>query len=368
VLVSTIKSGEVISKSSPSNQSELVELCPSSDARWDEFVSAHPDATVYHHSAWTQFLADAYGHTPLYLGLMSADGHRLLGVLPLLFVDSLLTGKRLVSLPFTSYCNPLMPQSRLEDALSYALNRFRGVRYVELKLLNLPGEKTDHDRLSVESPFVSQILRLPEDLEELFRSFHNTSIRQMVRRARRDGLVVRLASSEAELRRFYELEVRLRRSQGLPTPPYKFYAGMRRALSPKGLFELPVVEFRGNIIAAAVVLKWPSGWHLEYTASDPVYHKHGANQLLAWECIKRAHQEGIRVFDFGRTSLWHRSLLMYKDRWQTRRYPIRYRYFPDNAKRPGWRDISGSLLVRLNKRLPLAALEWEGRRIYPHRS
>jgi hypothetical protein len=346
----------------------FAELDPARDPRWDEFVSGHPAATVYHHSAWTQFLCETYGHTPLYLGLLSADRRQLMGVLPFVFVNSLLTGKRLVCLPFTSYCNPLMPGSRLDGAIRHGLNRFEGVQHAELKLLQMQGEDEDMAAQGVESPFVSQILRLTGDIDELFRTFHNTSIRQMVRRAVRDGLGFRLADTESELRRFYELVVEVRRGEGLPSPPYKFYANMRRLLSPKGLFELPVVEINGSIVAAAVILKGRVTWHYEYGASDARLGKRGANQLLVWECIKRAHEAKAKFFDFGRTSLWHRSLLMYKDHWHTERCPIRYRFFPDDVKAHKWHDVSDNFLVRLNRRLPTLFLKWEGRLIYPHRS
>jgi hypothetical protein len=288
-------------------------------------------------------------------------------VLPFVFIDSLLTGRRLVSLPFTSYCNPLMPDTRLEEAIRYALGRFRGVEYVELKLLSTPSDDGDNARWGKERPFVSQILPLSGSIHELFRSLHDTSIRQRVRRAERDGLTFRLAGGELELRRFYQLLVEVRRGEGLPSPPYAFFANMQRLLSPGNLFELAVVESNGRIIAAAVVLKGRSTWHLEYSASDARFLKHGANQLLIWECIKRAHQEKATHFDFGRTSLWHRSLLEFKERWHAERHPIRYRYFPDTIKPPQWHDISNSFLIRLNKKLPAAFLQLAGRIIYPHR-
>jgi CelD/BcsL family acetyltransferase involved in cellulose biosynthesis len=351
-----------------SDSGKLEELNPTSDPRWDEFVRGHPSATVYHYSAWTQVLCETYGHTPFYLGLVTSDGQQLLGILPFVLINSLLTGKRLVSLPFTAYCNSLMPATRMEEALRFAFNRHRGVRYVELRLLDAQTADEVNSRLGQESPFVSQILPLTKDINELFRSFHQTSVRQPVGRAARDGLVFRLAESESELRRFYQFLTEIRSRQGLPSPPYKFYANMRCLLAPKNLFELPVVEFNGSVIAAALVLKGKSTWHYEYAASDARYLRHGANQLLIWECIKRAHQQGAAHFDFGRTALWHHTLLVFKDRWRTERHPIRYRIFPDNAETPRWHDTSDSLLVRLNKRLPSRFLQWEGCVVYRHRS
>ncbi len=342
----------------------LTELHPLTDPGWDDFVLSHPASTVYHHSAWTQVLAETYGHTPFYLGLRSTEGS-LRGVLPFVFVNSPFTGRRVVSLPFTTYCNPLLPAARLDEALRYAFERFPGAGSAELKRL----EGSDGiDPLDVPSPFVTQVLSLTGDTDDLFRSFHDSCVRRRIRHAEKSGLTFRLAETEPELRRLYQLLAEVRRGQGLPIFPYRFFSNMRRRLMPLNLCELAVIELGGQVVAAAVILKGRSTWHLEYIASDAGANRLGPNQLLLWECIKRAHLVGAKVFDFGRTSLAHESLLEFKDRWNTVRRPIYQRLYPaEKTSRPS-RDTSRSLLRSLNRRLPSLLLKWEGQLLYPHRS
>jgi len=340
----------------------LTELKPTVNPRWDEFVLGHAEGMVYHHSAWQQVLAETYGYKPLNLGITSSDGSQISGIFPLMFVNSFLTGRRVVSLPFTTYCNPLMPEGSLEEAMHFAFNRFRGVRYVELKLLE--GEQGSTGDLGVVSTFVSQVLSLAPDIDKLFLSFHPRSIRHRVRRAERVGLVFRLGDRESDLRQFYKFYNLMRRKNGLPPQPYTFFSNMHRILTPRGLLELPVVEFEGNVIAAAVLLKGRFTWHLEYSDSDPRFLQQGSNQFLIWKCIEMAHQAGAKNFDFGRTSLSHDSLLEFKDRWQAKRRAIRYYYFPQQTKVNYSRNYSDSLLGRLNKKLPLSLLTWEGRLLY----
>jgi hypothetical protein len=348
----------------PSDSDMLTEMNPISDPRWDEFVLGHPEGTIYHHSAWQQVLSETYSYTPLYLGMTSRDGSQISGIFPLMLVNSSLTGRRVVSLPFTTYCNPLMPKALLGEAMRFAFNRFPGVRYVELKLIE--SEHGAFGQLGVASTFVSQVLSLDGDIDKLFLSFHPSSVRHRVRRAEKLGLVFRLADMESELRQFYKFYNLMRRKNGLPPQPYAFFANMRRILTSKNLLELPVIEFEGNVIAAAVLLKGSSMWHLEYSASDSRFLQHGSNQLLIWKCIEMAYQAGAKYFDFGRTSLSHHSLLEFKDRWQAKRRAIRYYYFPQDSKPTHSRDYSDSLLARLNRKLPLSLLTWEGRLIYRH--
>ena len=350
------------------NHCEFTELYPICDPRWDEFVGSHPDSTIYHHSIWTRVLSETYGHTPFYLGLISSDDGHIKGVLPFLFINNFLTGKRMVSLPFTSYCNPLMPKNRLEEACRFAFHRHSGVKYVELKQLMRKNENEDNGQQGVESPYVCQILSLAKDINDLFLSFHESCIRRRVRHAEKNRLTFRLAETESELHRFYNMVVEVRQRQGLPPAPYKFFSNMYRLLVPMNLLEIPVIEFEGSVIAAALVLKSRYIWHLEYIASDARYNKLGPNQLLLWESIKRAHQSGAKHFDFGRTALWHHSLLEFKDRWRTERQRIHHHYFPDDAKTPQWSNLSNSFLAHLNKKMPSLFLRWEGRLIYPHKS
>jgi hypothetical protein len=147
-----------ISKNDKRDSEMLVELNPLEDPRWDELVIGHPEGTIYHHSAWHQVLCETYGYTPLYLGQTIPGGNKIFGIFSFMLVNSILTGKRVVSLPFTTYCNPLMPEEMLEEAVHFAFKRFSNVDYVELKLVEkVPG---GGGQLGVESRFVTHILSL----------------------------------------------------------------------------------------------------------------------------------------------------------------------------------------------------------------
>jgi len=345
----------------------LTELDPTHDPRWDEFVSVHPSATVYHHSAWTRVLAETYGHRPLFVGLLSADGKELKGVLPLIYVKSVLTGRRLVSLPFTAYSNPMLPEEYWDAAVGFAKQRYPEAKYVEFRMIRPLGAPAETEPAGANTPFVCSILSLQGSLEDILRSFHPSCIQRQIRRAEKAGLIFRVADREEDVRRLYWLFVSMRRREGLPCPAYKFFASMHRSLTPHNLYQLAVVEHEREVLAAALMLKSKSTWHIEYNASHPDLPLKGANQLLMWKLITQAHAAGIGYFDFGRTALWQESLLVYKERWQAARYPIRLRVFPEPAEPPKWSMRSRHVLLRVNRKLPAVFLKWAGPIIYPHR-
>ena len=100
---------------------------------WDDQVSTLAGATIFHSAAWTRVLVDAYGYTPRFL--VCRDGRQLRAVLPLMEVESWLTGRRGISLPFTDLCPALGPREDAAalEAAALALARERRWRYVEFR-------------------------------------------------------------------------------------------------------------------------------------------------------------------------------------------------------------------------------------------
>src|SRR6478609_5570066 len=83
---------------------------PLSDARWAPFVEQHPEACAFHSQGWLQALSLTYGYRPLAI-TSAGPGTELTDALPLCRIESWATGRRLVSLPFTDHCQPLLDSS-----------------------------------------------------------------------------------------------------------------------------------------------------------------------------------------------------------------------------------------------------------------
>src|SRR4051794_32053546 len=81
-------------------------LDPVTDPRWEAAVRA-PDATVFHHPAWLRVLREEYRH-PIWAVCLEDDEGRVVAGLPVATVVSRLTGNRLVALPFSDVCPPVL--------------------------------------------------------------------------------------------------------------------------------------------------------------------------------------------------------------------------------------------------------------------
>jgi Acetyltransferase (GNAT) domain len=337
---------------------------PENDPRWDEFVDMHPHGSIYHHSAWRQVLLSTYGYTPFYIALENSDTGRFEGILPFLLIKSRITGNRLVSLPFTSYCPILIPESKLEEVVRFALGQHPRVDYLELKFLqqldNAPAI------LQRQSAYMTHILDLGAGQELLFQSFHNSSIRQRIKRAEKNQIKLKMGESEEDLKKFYKLHMTTRKMHGLPPHPYDFFANMWHILKPKGFMLVPLMEHQGQVIAGAIVFRYKNTFIYEYSASDQNKLTISPNQLLIWEVIKIACSEGARFFDFGRSSLTNQTLINFKSRWGAHGQDLMYYYYP-KANRI---DIEGGfgrqILNFTNRLLPCSVLRLEGELFYPH--
>jgi hypothetical protein len=111
---------------------------------WDNTLLSCPGASFFHTSTWARVLQKSYHYEPLYL-TMGGDGK--MAVLPVMEVNSPLTGKRGVSLPFTDYCEPIVSNDeQFEEILSYITDygKKNGWRYIEMRGARNSWISTNH--------------------------------------------------------------------------------------------------------------------------------------------------------------------------------------------------------------------------------
>ena len=95
-------------------------LDPLADLRWDGLLERSPGASVFHSRGWLEALKRTYGYEPI---VLTTTGHGPLeNGLVLCRVRTWLS-RRLVSLPFTDHCEPLVDRP---DALAAMLEYLRG--------------------------------------------------------------------------------------------------------------------------------------------------------------------------------------------------------------------------------------------------
>src|SRR5258708_6295533 len=116
---------------------------PLQDDRWEELVERHSRASAFHARGWLEALNRTYGYQPLAL-VKSGDSSKLEGGIAFCRVSSWLTGSRLVSLPFSDHCEPLVDDRSLQDLLVEGARSYvdrEALKYLELRPGSLSQEQ-----------------------------------------------------------------------------------------------------------------------------------------------------------------------------------------------------------------------------------
>ncbi|NIP40180.1 MAG: GNAT family N-acetyltransferase [Candidatus Aenigmarchaeota archaeon] len=277
---------------------------------WNELISVFPDATVFHTSNWAKVLAESYSYRPRYF--CSFNGQELTGAIPVMEVNSFLTGKRGVSLPFSDFCEPLVSEGvcyheLFEKAVEYG--KSVGWKYLELR----GGEKyrgTDE----VFGDYATHSLELYRDNERQFQGFRN-STRRNVRKALKEGVKTEISSSQEAVKGFYRLNCMTRREHGLPPQPFSFFEKVYEHIISRGLGIILLAAIGSKTISGAVYFHFGNNVLYKYGASNRAYQHVRANNLVMGEAIRWYGKRGFNAFDFGRTDLWNEGLLQFKAGW-----------------------------------------------------
>jgi len=192
-------------------------------------VGRHPRASVFHSSAWLQALSRTYGYQPI-VYTTSPSGQELRNGMVFCRVESWLTGRRLVSLPFSDHCEPLVDTADALDAMASALEqecRGRQWRYVEVRPLQRFEMATSLAHATV--PYTFHQLDLRPDLNVLFGNCHKNSTQRKILRAEREGLQYREGATEELLDAFYRLHTITRQRHQRPPQPRKWFVNLRES-------------------------------------------------------------------------------------------------------------------------------------------
>lgn len=305
---------------------EVYELDPLSDSRWPALVTAHAQASVFHTGAWLSALKTTYGYRPLVL-TTSPPGAPLTDGIAFCEVRSWLTGSRLVSLPFSDHCEPLMSDPEALGAiLKHALRGVEQGRYkrMEVRPHSAPGDEVR--RFQLKGGAVLHRLDLTAPADQIFRRFHKDCIQRKIRRAGRENLVYEEGSSEAQLNDFYRLMTMTRRRHGLPPQPLQWFRALIAAFGPS--LKVRIARKDGVAVASIVTISHRQTMVYKYGCSDDRANKYGGTPMLFWEAIQEAKAHGQNEFDMGRSDLEDPGLSVFKEHWGSVPAPLTYWRYP----------------------------------------
>ncbi len=344
----------------------VYEIDPLRDDRWTDLVQRDTRAAVFHSRPWLRALFQTYNYRPLVLTTSSAHEPLQNGAV-FCEVKSWITGRRLVSLPFSDHCNLLADSDAQSEILAHVHERVSlgESKYAEIRPMVSTELALDASNVQPSEQFYFHKLSLEPSPEILFRNLHKDCVQRKVRRAEREALSYESGRSELLLTYFYQLLLRTRRRHKLPPQPLEWFRNLVACMGDN--LTLRVALRNATPVAALLTLSFRDTVTYKYGSSDERFNAFGGMPFLFWKTIEEAREQGFASLDLGRSDLHNEGLATFKDRLGATRSQLTYfrcgSHKPASNARLEWvTQIASQVFAHL----PNAALAASGKLLYKH--
>lgn len=326
---------------------EIVDCIDQSAVAWDDYLLDAPGASFYHLFGWREINRACFGHRSHYLAALRQG--RPCGVFPMVFVESRIFGRLLVSMPFVNYGGIVAGDEEARTALlqrAIELSRKERADYLEIRSLTaLEGP------LQTSTKKISMTLDLDPDPDVIwnrFQSKHRTNIR----RAYKDAFEVKFGREEL-LDDFYRVMANSWRSLGTPIYRKSYFRQVLRTFPDQALIFVayqdnsPVaVAFNGYYRATAEGM---------WAGTLPEYRRANPNYVLYWEMIKHACLHGCRQYHLGRSTA-DSGAETFKKKWNAVPHQLYWQYHLADGRPMPALNVDNpryQLAIRLWRRMPV---------------
>jgi CelD/BcsL family acetyltransferase involved in cellulose biosynthesis len=341
---------------------DVTTISPVTDPKWAELIASRP-TTVFHSPRWMKVLEETYGLS-ISASILERDGRVKAGLAWCQVSDFL--GTRVVSLPFTDFCDPIATTPEEAKTLAGIIAGKGYPWLLRSRARNLP-EVPFH--VAATSHFKSATIDVTP-IEAELRARVSSMAQRGVRKAERDGVQIVTATTEAELREWYLLHLRLRREKHhLLAQPYSFFQQIWRSFIEQNEGFLLLSKLGDKIIGGTLFLLWQDGCYYKFNASDSAHLALRPNNLVMWRGMLEAKARGCRFLDLGRSKAQQEGLLAFKRSFgavEEDMYALTYQPFPgdDSGGREAKALLSELTHLLVQSDVPEAVTEKAGSLLY----
>ncbi len=248
-----------------------------------------------------------------------------------MLVDSKLTGRRLVSLPFCDECHPLIAgEEEGSRLLASMLSDMEQKKASRLEIRGWTGVNASPNMLLPSNNYVRHAIDLSRGPDAVFARF-NANMRRSIRRAKKEGVTVRFGEGRRDMETFISLNLKLRRRHAMLPQPRRFFEAIWRNVLDAGLGYLLLAERKDVALGALVVFQHRETALDKFAVSDSAYWNFSANHLLLWKSLQIECKRGGVRYDLGRSDLAAVGLHRFKEGAGGIRSSLPYYYFPQPA-------------------------------------
>jgi len=313
---------------------------------WDHYVKNHPNATIYHSWATKLVIESSFGHNTYYLSVKD-EKQQILGVLPLIELNSKIFGHFLVSVPFYNYGGILYSsQDARQKLLAAAIQQAKVINAEHIEL----RDSKKFDDLPFKEAKVSMLLNLPQTKDKLWANI-GTKLRAQIKKSERNDLQTKIGKHSL-LNDFYRVFSRNMRDLGTPVYSKSLFSNM---LSHHETAHIVIIYHHGKPVSCGFILGWKNTMEIPWASTIRNANRLDANMKLYWEILKFTIEQGYEIFDFGRSSK-EANTYRFKKQWGAKPYPLYWHYWlPNNQPLPeiNPNNPKFKIMISVWKKLPL---------------
>ena len=277
---------------------------------WDEFASQYTDL-IFYQSIWSEVLRKGLGGQPLYYYLK--EGSEIVAGLPAVLLRFKVFKILYASIPYGNLLGEKMFFFPLMELLEKEFQR-RGIDQVR----RVDSPFSEPHTLGGYTSILSKcsLLDLKRVDQEGIREGYKSDIRRAIRKAQKNGLSVKGATSPEEAKIFYRLYLAsMERNRTGAKYPLQWFQALYDILIRQGKAEIRFA-MKGDQYAAGVVLVHsPASIHYLHNGSDPTHLESRPNDLIVDDIIQRGVKVGKAILDFMGSDPGDFPLLRFKEKW-----------------------------------------------------
>lgn len=333
--------------SEPVDDNERISISQLTEEKtaWNQYVESSPAASLYHRAEWKSLIEKVFGHECYFFHASSNE--KIVGVLPLVRLNSKLFGDFMVSMPYFNSGGAIANSLSVEKKLMSAANDFAksiGTSHIEYR----DDIKRD---LPARTEKVNMILSLTDSETELWDSFPS-KLRSQIKRAQRENTQVKIGGKEC-LNDFYAVFAQNMRDLGTPVYSKSFFKNILLTFPENSA--IVVIYLNNKPVAAAFLLGQKGMLEIPWASTLKSVNHLSINMLLYWVVLKFAITKKYHYFDFGRSSK-DAGTYRFKQQWGAQPKQLYWHYWlSDNIEMPQLNPNNPkfNLAIRIWKKIPV---------------
>lgn len=269
--------------------------------QWNRFVENHPDGKIFHSPSFYKAFMSLCDASSKFIVLVDDDGN----VLALSVLVILQSTNRFLS-NFTKRAIAMAPplvRDNNEIYLSEILHAQKKILktqsvYLETRNVSLHKSQIWSDNQYEEVEHLNIILDITRSTDYLYQNL-TSSCRNKIRIAQENGLEFKPVDANIQLKEVYLLLRSVYQRINLPLISYSAFKQAVEVLLNANKLELMAVYSGNKIMSVMLLTKYKKECYSWYMATSRKPEAKGASDLLVWNLICWAKNQGFETFNWG---------------------------------------------------------------------